>query len=175
MEVDLLIRSSMKLSDLHSELLRHLQKNLSGWRYVSTHRHFKRESGTVNWLFHVAFINHEVDFDAVGDVSVEYLGSRKRLAIFGAQLGNLAGVGQTRHRVSSPKSAETAAASLFAELQRSGLPFLQRYSDPVKVVEVLQAGGEEASLISPITALHAGQIKALLSIGQPVHASSSGR
>jgi hypothetical protein len=91
------------------------------------------------------------------------------VAIVGAQLGNIAGIGQTRHHVGSSKSAAVGAASLLTEFHRIGLPFLQRYSDAGKVVEVLQSGGAEAGLISPVRSLHAAQISALLAFStEPV-------
>src|SRR5690606_29810368 len=100
------------------------------------------------------------DFDAIGDVAVEFLAGRRRVAIVGAQLGNIAGVGQTRHAVSSVVAAAEAARSLVSEFQQVGLPFLQRLSVPATTAAVLQAGGPESRLISPLQQNHAGQIAA---------------
>ncbi|WP_166213108.1 hypothetical protein [Cognatiluteimonas telluris] len=161
----------MNVSELQTVFLQDLQTFLPEWRFVSSFRHFKRSVGTVNWLFHIACVNHPEDFDAIGDVAVEFLLARKRVVIVGAQLGNISGVGQTRHPVSSPEDCAQAARSLVTEFQRVGLPFLERYSSAATVLSVLQSGGTEASLISPLRELHGGQIAALQALGAPPNKS----
>ncbi len=161
----------MKVSELHTAFLQELGALLPGWKFIASQRHFKRTEGSANWLLHVAFVNHEHDFDAIGDVAVEFLASRKRVAVVGAQLGNIAGVGQTRHPVSSPASAAEAARSLIAEFTQVGLPFLQHYSFPAVAAAVLQAGGPEARLISPLQENHAAQVIALQELGAPPNKS----
>jgi hypothetical protein len=157
----------MKVSELQTVFLQDLQALLPEWRFVSSFRHFKRSFGQVNWLFHIACVNHPEDFDAIGNVAVEFLMARKRVAIVGTQLGNISGVGQTRHTVSSPESRVQAARSLVTEFQRVGLPFLERYSSVTTVLSALQSGGTEASLISPLRELHGGQIAALQALCAP--------
>lgn len=157
----------MKVSELHAAFLQELGALLPGWKFVASQRHFKRDVGAANWLLHLAFVNHEHDFDAVGNVAVEFLAGRKQVVIIGAQLGNIAGVGQTRHSVSSPAEAADAARSLLAEFNHVGLPFLERYSVPSVTAAVLQAGGPEARLISPFEQNHAGQVSALQKLGAP--------
>ena len=161
----------MKISELQTVLLQDLQALLLEWRFVSSLRHFKRSVGSVNWLFHIACVNHRESFDAIGDVAVEFLGARKRVAIVGAQLGNISGACQTRHPVSSPESCVQAARSLVTEFQHVGLPFLERYSSATAVLSVLQAGGTEASLVSPLRELHGGQIAALQALVAPPNKS----
>ena len=151
----------MNVSDLHSIFLQDVQALLPEWRFIASVRHFKHACGSTNWLFHIGFVNHSGDFDALGNVAVEFLAGRKRIATIGAQLGNIAGVGQTRHSVVSPAMATQAARSLVTEFQRVGVPFLQHYSNPRTVVSALESDGQEALLISPIRELHAGQIAAL--------------
>jgi len=157
----------MKVSELHTTFLQELGALLPGWKFVASQRHFKRNVGTANWLLHLAFVNHEHDFDAIGDVAVEFLAGRKRVAIIGAQLGNIAGVGQTRHSVPSPAGAADAARSLLAEFNQVGLRFLERYSVPAFTAAVLRAGGPEARLISPFVQNHASQVSALQELGAP--------
>ena len=118
----------MKVSKLHTAFLQELGALLPDWKFIASQRHFKHSEGPINWLFHVAFVNHERDFDVVGDVGVEFLAARKRVAIVGAQLGNIAGLGQTRHPVCSLATAKASAQSLFSEFSQVGLPFLHRYS-----------------------------------------------
>jgi hypothetical protein len=151
----------MKVAELHEVFLKELGPLLPGWKFVASQRHFKRAAGPVNWFFHISFANHASDFDAVGDVAVEFVAAKKRVAIFGAQLGNIASIGQTRHGVCSPATAAESAKSLASELQLVGVPFLQRYSNPAVVLSALQAGEAEACLISPIQQLHAEQALAL--------------
>ena len=157
----------MKVTELHAAFLEELGTLLPGWKFVASQRHFKHAEGAVNWLLHLAFVNHERDFDAIGDVAVEFLFNKKRVAIVGAQLGNIAGVGQTRHSVSSAVMAKEAARSLISEFNQIGLPFLQRYSIPAVTAAVLQAGGPEARLISPFAQNHAAQVAVLQQLGAP--------
>jgi hypothetical protein len=92
---------------------------------------------------------------------------KESAAIVGASLGKIAGTGQTRHSVASLKNAVQSAKSLFPEFQLVGLPFLERYSSPVTTLSVLQSGGSEALLISPLTEFQHAQIQALQSLGAP--------
>jgi hypothetical protein len=157
----------MKVSELHQDFLQSLQALLPEWRFVSTHRHFKRSVGPVNWLFHIACVNHPHDFDAIGNVAVEFLSAGKRALAVGAQLGNISGLGQTRHSVTSQATATHSAHALFGEFTDVGLPFLERYSNAVTVLSVLQRGGREAALISPLQGQHSSQIAALQALGAP--------
>jgi len=154
----------MRVSELHAIFLTELGALLPDWRFNSTYRDFKKTHGSVNWLLHVSCINHSEDFDAVVDIAVEFLDGRRRVAIFGAQLGNIAGLGQTRHPVSSAATARTAARAAFDEFERVGLPFLRHHSSRKTVVSTLEAGGQLARAISPLTALHSGQIQALMAL-----------
>lgn len=159
----------MKVSELHEIFLQELRSLLPQWKFVASHRHFKLAKGSVNWFLHPSFVNHSRDFDAVGNVALEFLAAKKRVAIFGAQLGNIAGIGQTRHEVSSASAATEAAQTLASEFQRVGIPFLERYSRPENVLSALRAGGAEARLISPLQDLHCEQILALEQLGTSPH------
>jgi hypothetical protein len=147
----------MKVSELHEVFLKEIRPLLPGWKFVASHRHFKRSEGLVNWLFHIAFVDHLSDFDAIGNVAVEFVAARKRVAIIGAQLGNIAGVAQTRHSISSPVTAAESAQSLASEFLRIGIPFFERYSNPAVTASVLREGGAEARLINPFQQHHAVQ------------------
>ncbi|MEQ6289220.1 hypothetical protein ACFPAG_01135 [Vogesella sp. GCM10023246] len=157
----------MKVSELHAAFLKELAPLLPGWTFVASQRGFKRVDGQANWLFHLAFVNHECDFDVVGNVAVEFIVAKKRVAIVGAQLGNIVGVGQTRHSVRSLATAAESAKSLVAEFNGVGIPFLQRYSNPSITVTALQRGGSEALLISPFEQNHTQQIMALKKLVTP--------
>lgn len=158
----------MKLAPLHDAFIAALQRRLPDWRFVAKHRHFQKAHGNVTWLFHIAFINHETDFDAVADVAVEFLEGKKRACIFGAELGNIHGPGQRRYSVASAAQAALEAERAVKDLQDIGLPFLEAYSNPSQVIQTLEAGGTKASLISPIAEKHPGQIAALKGIQHAV-------
>jgi hypothetical protein len=151
----------MKLSELHTIFLAELRKLLPDWRFISTQRSFKRSVGSVNWLFHIGWVNHIEDFDAIGNVAVEFVAAKQRVAIFGAQLGNIAGIGQTRHSVRSVPTAKSSARTLVDEFHTIGVPFLERYSCPKTVQSVLLADGPEALLISPLREQHEREVLAL--------------
>lgn len=113
------------------------------------------------WSLHISCINHDSDFDAVGNVAVEYLSGKQRVCIIGAELGNIEGRGQIRFPVSSSGEAIASAKQLYNFFVQTGLPFLNKFSDPNLVVSVLRAGGKNAMLISPFTNQHEEQINRL--------------
>jgi hypothetical protein len=151
----------MKVAELHSALIDALKPRLDGWRFIGSQRHFKKQIGDRRWFLHLAFVNHQADFDAVADVAVEYVHNRERVCIVGASLGNIEGVGQRRFRVSSPADVPQAVDGIVEQFRRVGIPFLERYSRPQEVLSALKAGGKEALLISPIREKHDAQIQSL--------------
>jgi hypothetical protein len=134
---------------------------MEGWKFVASRRHFTRQFEATRWYMHLAFVNHANDFDAIVNVSVEYVRNRKRVAIFGAQLGNIAGVGQTRHRVAAERDIPETVEGIVTEFNAVGMPFLERFSRLPEVLSILKRGGREAGLISPFQDMHAEQIRAL--------------
>jgi len=154
----------MKIFALQAIFLAELSALLPAWKFANGKRQFKRVEGSANWFFHITFVKRANGFDALGDVAVEFVAKGKRVAILGAQLANIARIGYSPHSVESPASAIESAKSLAAEFQTVGMPFLQRYSDPVIALATLQAGGREASLISPLQHLQAEQALALQQI-----------
>ena len=134
----------MKVSELQIIFLETLQEQLNDWKFVKTRRHFKKVNGERTWFFHISCINHFDDFDGVGDVAIEYKDGKERICIVGRELGNIEGTGQKRFEVGSPKQAYSSALSMIAFFQRVGLPFLDKFSDPSKVISTLENGGEKA-------------------------------
>jgi hypothetical protein len=151
----------MKIAELHTTLIDALKPRLDGWKFVASHRHFKKQIDDKRWFLHLAFINHQSDFDAVADVAVEYVHNRERVCIVGASLGNIEGIGQKRFRVSNPMDISAAADGIVEQFRRVGLPFLERFSRPQEVLSVLKAGGKEALLISPFRDEHDAEIQSL--------------
>ena len=152
----------MAVAALHKALLDALTPRMAGWKFVAAHRHFKRQAapGTL-WFVHLTFINHVDDFDAVVDVAVQFMRRRESVCVVGAQLGNIAGVGQTRFRVARAEDVPAATEGILAEFASVGLPFLERFSRPDEVVAVLRRGGREADLISPLSDRHERYIRGL--------------
>lgn len=146
---------------MHERFLAVLHGILPDWRFIASKRHFRKSLPGRNLFVHVGFINHDRDFDATLDVSVEFLVAKQRLCIIGASLGNIEGTGQVRYSVASEQSAVSAAHQAAAHLQRVGFPFLKRFCSAEATLAVLKAGGPEAQLISPLLQLHAQQIAAL--------------
>ncbi len=154
----------MNLVPLHERFVAALHDHLPEWKFIAGKRHFRRNLLGKNFLVHVSFINHDRDFDATLDVSVEFLAGRQRLCIVGASLGNIEASGQVRYSIASEQSAVSAAHQAAAHLKRVGFPFLERYASANTTLAVLKAGGHEAQLISPLLQLHAQQIEALESV-----------
>lgn len=151
----------MKVSELQEIFLGELKELLPEWKFVMRERHFKLKRDDVVWFFHISCINHESDFDAVGNVAVEYLSGKERVCIIGAELGNIEGSGQKRFSVSSSDEAIISARSLCDFFVKVGQPFLHKFSNPNEVISTLKCGGKEAMLISPFTKEHETQINRL--------------
>jgi len=154
---------AMKVSELQDIFLEQLQHLMDDWKFIKSERQFKKASGNVIWFFHISCINHESDFDGVGDVALEYKNGKERLCIIGAELGNIEGIGQKRFSVSNEQQAIVSAKALHSYFQAVGLPFLQKYSNPAEAVSTLKGGGKEAMLISPLINQHQKQIDMLSS------------
>ncbi|MEM7359109.1 MAG: hypothetical protein AAF431_08430 [Pseudomonadota bacterium] len=151
----------MKSSDLQNIFIEELKSLLPDWEFIKSRRHFKKAKGSTVWFFHITCINHLDDFDAVGDVAVEFRVENDRACIVGAELGNIEGTGQRRFPVHNVVTAKSSAHGLFDFFQKFGLPFLIIHSNPVQVVATLERGGKQAMLISPILYQHKEQITQL--------------
>ena len=114
------------------------------------------------WHFHISCINHPDDFDCTGDVAVEFKANKVQLCIVGAELGNIKGVGQKRFTVGNKQQASETATAIYNYFNTVGLPFLEKYSVPNEVINILSVGDKEALLISPIASLHKQQIDSLV-------------
>ena len=140
----------MKLKPLHDRFIEGLKCHLPGWKFVASNRHFRLSRPGLNLYMHVAFINHDCDFDVTVDVAVEFVQDKRRIGIVGAELGNIEGVGQVRHSVACEADADAASRSVYEHFRSVGLPFLEVHSNRTYVLEVLRQGGTKARLISPI-------------------------
>jgi len=127
----------MTLKLLRAGLLNRLAELLKPQGYRKREQSFHRESCLVRLSFHVEFINHAQDFDVTADVAIrhhaveELLGSGKDVATIGAELGNIAGVGQ--HRWTLRVEADVAPVAILdwtttSTFHRHGGPVLARFS-----------------------------------------------
>jgi hypothetical protein len=138
-----------------------------------------RKPRSFGWAaIHLALIRHPpTDFDVVVNVAIrfdaieELTGSthplikssdRKKAATIGCELGNLLGVGQKRWTIASEGDLEPVAAQIMECCESSIFPFIEKYSDLGTVLETLNAGGETASLISPLEGKRNRTLEALL-------------
>ena len=132
---------------------------------MKNQRHFKQKKrNDIMWFFHISCVNHVSDFDAIGDVAIEFLSGNNLVCMIGAELGNIEGSGQKRFPVSNAHEAAESARQLSKFFIEIGLPFLVRLSVPSEVVSVLKKGGSEATLINPLTSQHQSQITSLYQI-----------
>ena len=154
---------AMKVSDLQNVFIKELKILLTDWKFVKSQRHFKKNEGNVIWYLHISCINHADDFDAVGNVAVEFKAGKEKICIVGAELGSIEGSGQHRVQISNSAGATSSALGIHEYFKEHGLPFLYKYSDPSDVVSTLQKGGTEAMLISPLINQHQEQINQLSS------------
>ena len=151
----------MKVAELQNRFVAELKRLLPEWQFVKSHRAFKRRYEDVTWRLHISCINHESDFDAVGDVAVEYKTGSESVCVFGAELGNIEGSGQARFRVSSTSEALKSAHQLYSFFDEIGLPYLAKYSKPTEVVSALRKGGKDAMRVSPLISQHETHIRKL--------------
>lgn len=154
---------AMKVSELQNIFIDELKALLSDWKFIKSQRHFKKNEEGIVWLLHIGCLNHLADFDAVGDVAVEFKAGKESICIVGAELGNIEGTGQNRFSVSTSAEARSSATKLYKYFEDHGLPFLRKYSNPVEVVTTLEKGGKEAMLISPFLNQHQEQMNRLSS------------
>jgi hypothetical protein len=167
------------LKDLRAALLSRLDEALRPLGFRKRQQSFHLESGPCRRSFHVAFVNHASDFDVTADMAVRHhavedllnaerlhLSGRQKndTATVGAELGNIAGVGQHRWQVAEAGDVEHVAEDILDWFRRVGEPFLQRYSDLDAVSQVLAADGAEARLICPIPQLRAKTAAAIQSL-----------
>ena len=154
----------MLLADLRRTLLTELAAALASRGYRKSGQSFRKEEGPHRLSLHVAFINHVDDFDVTADVAVRHHAveeirnlsntlisarEKKETATIGAELGNLAGVGQHRWTVRERRDIEPVAADILEWFDRIGVPFLERFSSIGETARVLTQDGSEARLICP--------------------------
>jgi len=163
------------LAELRRRVLERLSERMAPAGFRRRDQSFWKDAGPVALSLHVSFINHADDFDLTADVAVRHhavediLNAARRLsardmrttATVGAELGNLAGVGQHRWTVTAEADVDPAIDGVADWFRRIGEPFLQRFSSPAEALRVLDEDGIEARLICPIAATRS-QVREIL-------------
>ena len=113
---------------------------------------------------HLAFIRHPSDFDVVGNVAIRFdklqdlatgwrtdISEKQKRDTYsqGAELGNVAGIGQKRGTVSSAEDVESVADDIADFFNAIGMPYLEKYSMLERSFE-LHTGTEPTPIYMPI-------------------------
>ena len=137
---------------------------------------FHRMTEAGRQTLHIAFIEHEDDFDVTADVAIRVdvlekmvNSDNKQLtafeksdkASFGAELGNLEAGKQRRWSITSESEIPEVADSIIAALRNIGLPYLERYSDLRLMLETLAKNDRGAWLHAPV---HESRCKRILAL-----------
>jgi hypothetical protein len=159
--------TSSELKDLQSTLLDEVGSRVAPLGFVrpkNSQSYKKRIEG--GWQsFHLAFIKHSQDFAVTADVAIRFdrleelidkhtpAESRNRLqnamASIGAELGNIAGDGQSRWTVARATEIDSVANSIFQDFLSIGLPYLEKYCSLEAAVDAISGDDAAARLHSP--------------------------
>jgi hypothetical protein len=170
---------SAGLRELQTTLLEALGERLKahGFSTRAKSQSFERKFDGGRAIVHLGFIAHATDFDVTADVAVRFdaveelvnrsnqLLSKKEkseTATLGAELGNLERGQQMRWTVQTEPDVPAAAAAIYEALQRTGLPYLERYTDLDRAYEALASDDRAAWLHSPFHTSRAQRACAML-------------
>ncbi|HEY4093799.1 MAG TPA: hypothetical protein VGN46_20020 [Luteibacter sp.] len=122
-----------------------------------------RRAAPNGWLgLHLAFVNHDSDFDITLDAGVRFSNVQdaivgtdreaKHSATIGCEYGRLTGQGQFRWTVAGAEDVDAVAANIFGACTTTMIPFVEHYADMGTVLETLKRNDATSRLISPIEA-----------------------
>ncbi|MDR6938269.1 hypothetical protein [Luteibacter sp. 3190] len=131
-----------------------------GFKRVLSQQVFRRKTAR-GWIgLHLAFINHDSDFDVTLDAGVRFdavqdalLGidrESKQSATVGCEYGRFTGQGQFRWSVRQVGDLDGVVEGLLVASATTMIPFLGRYSDMPRTLEALARDDETSRLLSPI-------------------------
>lgn len=170
----------MSAKELKSALLRQVGDRLVplGFEARSREQAFVRAISGGRATCHLAFIDHPDDVDVVCDVAVRFdaledlvnasnrllsTKEKSRTHSLGAELGNLAGVGQKRWTLRPAADIAEVAAEIVAAFRAIGVPYLERASTLEGAYELLTAAGKAAWIHSP---MHAARSKRVVGLAK---------
>jgi len=152
---------------LQTQLLRSFGEKLSkyGFGEKAVGQSYVRREHYGSWICHVAFIEHESDFDITVDVAIRvdavedllnadnsFISQKEksRTATVGAELGNLKAGTQQRWSVADSTDIAHIVDSMEKEFVETGLPWLQQLSHLPKMFDVIASNEKVSWLYSPI-------------------------
>jgi hypothetical protein len=136
-------------------------------------------------MFHVAFIEHQDDFDVTADIGIRFEDveelvnrdnslltklEKSRTCTLGCEIGNLSEGRQKRWAVRNADDVPAVSDAVVSAFIDVGLPYIERLSDAGHVLQILSEDSPESWLHSPV---HGGRAKravgmALLTQGKEV-------
>lgn len=167
------------VSEWQRDLLRAFGARLEGGGFVrrAEEQSFERPIDGGRVSVHLGFVSHSSDFDVTVDFGIRFdaveelvngqnphLSKKEKLNTFtlGCELGNLEGRGQRRWVVAHSSDIRRVADGISVEVDRVGLPYFEKYSQPAVAYEVLSQDDKAAWLHSPIHLERAKAAYALL-------------
>lgn len=135
-----------------------------GFREKPVGQSFLRPFSGGRASFHLAFIKHLSDFDVTADVAVRFdsleelcfiphplkpKNAQSQTYSLGAELGNIAGVGQKRWAVSQSEDVTEIADQIISYFKDIGLPYIERTSTLEDAFALLTRPWREAKLHAP--------------------------
>jgi hypothetical protein len=154
------------MKDVQELLLRRVGELLTplGFRARTRAQSYRRDIPHGQWALHLSFIRHEADFDVTADVAIRFDAVEERLhrddkllaasekretATLGAELGNIERGEPHRWTVAEISDVAVVAPSIVAKFEQTGLPYLDRLSDPLRALEALTRNDGSEWLYSP--------------------------
>lgn len=137
---------------------------------------FRREFPGGECRLHLSFINHRADFDVTADVAVRFHAleelvdknvrsisdrEQRSTSSLGAELGNIAGVGQMRWHVATIDDLDSVTAGILNAFKEIGLPYLEVASTMEGAYKLLSAHGRDSWLHNPIHSARAKRVVGL--------------
>jgi hypothetical protein len=122
-------------------------------------------SATGKWVFHIAFMPHQHDFDLTADVAVRNNAiedlvnqydsklsklERRTSMTLGGELGNLSQGRQMRWTIARFSDIPEVCEEVSRTFENVGLPFLQAHSDIETIHRVLTSSDSKDVLVAPL-------------------------
>ena len=129
-----------------------------------SHQDYVKSTSSGRWVLHVAFIEHDDDFDVTADVALRLDAvqdlvhrdnpdlsqkEKRETATAGAELGNIADGRQERWTVADITSVDPVADAIYRTFVGFGLPYLERLSDPRQLLDELATNDRRSWLHAP--------------------------
>jgi hypothetical protein len=168
------------MKELKQLLLRNVGQQLEpfGFHPKPSGQSFSRPFSGGRVSFHLGFVSHPHDFDVTADLAVRFdpledlvnernsqltKKEKSQTSSLGAEIGNLAGVGQMRWKVKDAADVPARAHEIVEAFKMYGVSYLARASTMQGAFELLTAPGRAAWLHSPF---HSARAKRVLGLAK---------